>query len=1531
MDNTNNNYQGIEIAIIGMAGKFPHANSINKLWGNLSKGKECITFFTKEDLINNGIGQTQINNSNYIKAKAQLEEVDMFDASFFGYSPKEAELIDPQQRLFLECTHEALENAGYNHELYNGLIGVFAGEGFSNYYLNNIIGNDQYQSSHSAFQTTINNYNDFLCTRVSYKLNLKGPSITIQTACSTSLVAVHKACQSLLLRECDIALAGGSKVIVPRNTGYTYSEGGITSQDGHCRAFDKDSSGMIPGEGVGVVVLKRLEDALSEGDYIHAVIRGSAINNDGSNKIGFTAPSIDGQVNVIKEAQSIADVEPETISYIETHGTGTKLGDPIEVKALTEAFNTSKKQYCAIGSVKTNLGHLDSAAGITGLLKAVLMLKNKKLVPSLHFKSPNPNIDFSNSPFYVNTDFREWTADYPRRAGVSSFGIGGTNAHMILEEAPKTISSAPSREYKILQLSAKTKNALEKANKNLIEYLEENQDKNLNDIAYTLQVGRKSHQYRKMIVAEDIENALTDLKAFSDINTNQYMGEKTNIIFMFSGQGSQYTGMAKELYISEPYFRKKVEACQKILSNHSKINVINFLNDKKEKEDTSDKINQTYITQPLLFIIEYSMAKLLMHWGIKPDSMIGHSIGEYVAACLSGVISLEDAIKIVVKRGLLMQSVPQGKMLSVALNEEKISKLIDRKIDIAAINTTDSCIISGETVVIDNLKLELEQKGVFCIELSTSHAFHSFMMDPILADFEKEFENVTLQPPQTPFISNFSGTWISNEEATSPSYWSLHLRHTVRFEKGISNLLKEDGTVFIECGPGKSLCSFVKHHPERKSQHKTINMFRHQRNNTPDSKLLMSQLGQLWLNGIDIDWTAFYENEKRQRLPLPTYPFERQKYWINQGLNKKSNISYQNIEIDEKNIFDWFHAPIWEQSLNSVINPQFKSQENWLVFSSENELSSNILNILRKNKQKFAVVKIGDKYKRESDNEYFINPTDEDSYNQLATELNLKNNTELKILHLWNASENYKEGLNFCKDEINYFQDIGLFSLLNTAKAIGKTDFNPKVEIYTITNGLHSVTGMEKSNPLNSTILGATKVIPLEFNNFYCYNIDIQDNPENYVKISHQILTEITGQEDVCKIIAYRGNYRWKLKYKNLKLRKSEKDTAFRNNGVYIITGGLGGMGLTFAEYLAKNYDANIVLIGRKELPKELKPTLSLQEEKDKNNLSYKLAKLWELNNSRGQVEYFSADISDINKLNHIIDQTEKKYGQINGVLHTAGLADFEGIISNRNKEQTYKILTPKVEGTLALHSIFRSKELDFFICFSSLANQKYNVNFGQVGYAAANEFLDSYTYCTKKQYVKTINWNGWMHVGMAAKALKNKIANNGHDSDKLYEKSLTPQEGIEVLKLIIQNNYKHIVVSKSNFFDKNDEKHALSQPEVSTTKDLEEKKESLNSRPNLKTGYIVANTETERNLVEIYKQFFGYNEIGINDNFYELGGDSLKALSLISTIKNKLKVELSLVEFLKHQDIESISKDISKKAKLQEMSINTESNILRF
>ncbi len=883
---------GLEgIAIIGMSGRFPGAKNVDQFWQNLVQGVDSVSRFSEQELeysvaTPEGLAQGQ----KFIPARGVIDGVDLFDADFFGMYPKEAQRTDPQHRLFLECAWEALESAGHAPESYPGLIGVYAGLAMNTYFLHNLCTDRRFAADFSAnyqvgeYQTMLGNDKDFMPTRVAFKLGLRGPAMTVQCACSTSLVAVCQACTSLLTYQCDMALAGGASITFPQKRDYCYQEEGIVSADGTCRTFDAEACGTVFGHGVAVVLLKRLEDAVADGDNILAVIKGFALNNDGCDKIGYAAPSVNAQADVIAMAQAAAGVHPDTVSYVEAHGTATPLGDPIEVAALTAAFRrggASRDQYCALGTGKTHIGHLDVAAGATGLIKTVLQLQHEYIPPLLHFKSPNPKIDFRNSPFVPVSQAREWKRDStPRRAGVSAFGIGGTNAHVVLEEAPEA-SSGPSRNSQLLLLSAKTPSALEAMSGRLADYLEGNPQSSLADVAFTLQRGRQRFRHRRAVVALNAAEAVKRLRTPDPLTSfsAQAPAQAPSIVFLFPGQGAQFVNMGRQLYDSEPVFHEAVDRCARCLQNHLGFDIRAVLYPQAAaRAQAEQQINETRVTQPAIFTVEYALALLWMHWGIKPSLLIGHSVGEYVAAVLAGVFSVEDALMVLAGRARLMQDLPSGSMLAVRQGVAELEGSLPEEVAIAAINSPVLTTLSGPTPRLRALQEKFEAANVFCRLLPTSHAFHSAMMDPIVEPFAQLAGRIRAQKPALPWISTFTGAWMN--EAPDASYWAAQLRRTVRYGQAVEAAIQHGASLFLEVGPGQALTQLVRQQPAKPDGLTVLTSLGPDGTDAADLDSVLASLGRLWLTGMEPDWNAFYAAEKRTRTPLPPYPFERKSYWI---------------------------------------------------------------------------------------------------------------------------------------------------------------------------------------------------------------------------------------------------------------------------------------------------------------------------------------------------------------------------------------------------------------------------------------------------------------------------------------------------------------------------------------------------------------------------------------------------------------------------------------------------------------------------
>ncbi|MBW4684064.1 MAG: acyltransferase domain-containing protein [Komarekiella atlantica HA4396-MV6] len=1387
----NNNLNNSEIAIIGLAGKFPGAKDIKSFWQNLRDGVESISWLTDEELINSGVSLDLLSNPNYIKASGVLSDIELFDANFFAYSAKEAELIDPQQRLFLELAWEATEKAGYDPQTYNGLIGVYGGVGMNRYLLNNLYPNYQLLETIDPVQLGISNDKDFLPTRVAYKLNLTGPAVNVQTACSTSLVAVHIACQGLLNGECDIALAGGVTLNIPEKIGYLHQEGMILSPDGHCRAFDAQAQGTIAGSGAGIVVLKRLQDAIGDRDYIHAIIKGSAINNDGAMKVGYTAPSVSGQAAVIGEAQAIAGIDAETISYIEAHGTATPLGDLIEIAALTQAFSqtTDKKGFCAIGSVKTNLGHLDTAAGVAGLIKTVLALQHQMLPPSLHYQTPNPKIDFANSPFYVNTTLTEWkTNNTPRRAGVSSFGMGGTNAHVILEEAISVNSQqlTVNSKYVLLCLSAKSEKALEKATANLITHLKEHPELNLGDVAYTLNSGRRGFNYRRMLICQDLEDAVNALSSSAVYYTEII---ERAVVFMFPGQGSQYVNMAREIYESETLFKEQVDYCCEFLKPLLELDLRHILYPNDEKiDEVSKQLQQTAIAQSAIFVIEYALAKLWQSWGIQPQAAIGHSIGEYVAATLAEVFTLEDALSLVAARGVMMQQLPTGAMLSVPLPADKVKSLLGSELSVAAINQPSQCVVSGSTAAIDTLQNQLATQGIECRRLHTSHAFHSQMMEPILEAFAERVKKVTLNPPKLPYISNLTGTWITVTQATNPEYYAQHLRSTVLFAQGVEKFLATPEQVLLEVGPGRILATLAKRHPDKAATQTVLTSLRHPQEKECDRRILFNTFGQLWLAGVKVDWLGFYSQDEYYRLPLPTYPFERDRYWINPP-----------------------QKAAWEQ-----LQTSYPTSQLWTLLTQAGHKQANTINAelneftYQENRQWLDRLCIA-----------YINS----AFQQLGAFSNAKEKYSLEnLLAQYHISPRYQQllsrWLQILVEQGQLQQQEGLFTELVPCSPDYLNEHLAEVRARFATSSLVDLDLVQRCGEnLAAIVVGEQE--PLEIFNELVYQKENNGSYSESPLISYYNSILRSSLEQVVKSLPSSVNLR-------------------------ILEIG-AGTGVTTQALLTvlppKETNYTFTDIGSGFL------TQAQQKFKDYPFVEYRLLDIDKSPTEQG-FEKYSFDVIIASNVLHATQNIDRTLHHVRSLLAPGGFL------------LVWEITQPKIDF-----------DITWGLLLKPLDDKRRNP--GQ-------------PFIVKEQWFEALRKQDFVRVVAfpETEALEHQIIMAVASTSAAFS---------------AKSGQKELEVSLQGKLD-------VFQPE---------KLAALHSRPDLPNLYIAPRDEIEQKIADILQDLLGIQRVGIHDNFFDLGGDSLIAVQVLSRLRNAFSIKLSVASLFESPTIAEIVLKLEKEVKL--------------
>ncbi|MDP6435915.1 MAG: SDR family NAD(P)-dependent oxidoreductase [Gammaproteobacteria bacterium] len=1344
-----------DIAVVGMSGRFPGAATIRQFWENLRDGRETLTDFTDEQLLAAGVPESVLNDPNYVKRGAVLEDMEGFDAGFFGFNPNDAAVLDPQHRHFLECAWEAMEDAGHPPDRFKGPVAVYAGVGMGSYMSFNLLNNRELMDSMGLFLVRhTGNDKDFLATRVSYEFNLTGPSVNVQTACSTSLVAIHLAYQALLNGEADMALAGGVTIELPHRQGYLYKEGEILSPDGRCRAFDADSQGTVFGSGAGVVVLRRLEDALADGDHIHAIIKGSAINNDGSAKVGYLAPSVDGQAKAISEAIAVADIDPETISYIETHGTGTNVGDPIEIAALTQAFraSTEKSGYCGVGSIKPNIGHLDTAAGVASFIKTVEALKHRQIPPSIWFDSPNPECDFDNSPFYVVSELADWNpgygdADSPRRAGVSSLGVGGTNAHVIVEEAPLVASDISKQARQLLLLSAKTPDALKEAAINLAEHIESESEINLADVAWTLQVGRTRMTQATAVVCESRKDAIAALKDTD--NLELISGVETggrSIAFMFAGGGAQYAGMGRELYESEPVFRAAVDECLSLLEPEIDFDLKALLFPAPDAMDAAAaELERPTRTLPALFTIQYAQACQWMAWGVQPGALVGHSMGEYTAACLSGVLNLKDALALVAFRGRLFEKLPAGTMLSVPLSATELQPLLGDELSLSAANAPELSVAGGPVAAIEALEQRLAERDIESTRIHISVAAHSLMLEPFLAEFRDYVAGFMLGKPEIPFISNLTGDWVKPDEVSKPEYWVRHLRETVRFSDGLVKLLEDPSRVLLEVGPGRTLATLAKSHDDQAADRAKLTSLPHPEDrDTSDAAFMLKALGELWAAGVEIDWQSFYADEQRCRLSLPTYPFEHRRYWIEP--TQTAAAADTTAAAPE----DWFYTPVWRPSPLPATDPDALARSRLLVLTAGGPLDDAFLAEARGRARVVVTAEAGADFAELGDDKYRIDLQSRDDFDRLFADLDKQRvlpDVIISLLDVDAAADN-------CGIADAYLSavDKSFVSLLHLAQALADVDISDAVSIISISDGMQHIAGQGAHAPLKALALGPVSVIPREFPDLKARSIDVSLSAKangSQQNLVSALLNEIAGAAD--DVIAYRGNNRLVRAFDPLSLgAPGQNDISIREGGTYLITGGLGGIALEVAGHLAGRYPLNLVLTGRSELPEASEWNGWLADHAENDLTSRKIARLQALEEAGAAVSYISADIADKDQVNALVQKVQQQFGPINGVFHTAGVLDDAPVLLKMVAEAE-AVLRAKVLGSMVLAETVPGEKLDFTILFSSVSS--FAGLPGQVDYSAANAFMDAYAHCRNSNGARTvaINWPAWQEVGMAA------------------------------------------------------------------------------------------------------------------------------------------------------------------------------------
>lgn len=1296
------------IAIVGMAARLPGAANVQEFWDNLRAGRSGIREFTAEELSENGVSSEESSREGYVAAKGFLDGADQFDASFFGYSPREADVLDPQQRIFLECAWEALEDAGCVPDSFEGRIGVFGASSLNTYLISNVLGNPQLVDTFGRYQVLQGSDKDFLATRAAYKFGLTGPAVTVQTACSSALTAVHLACQSLLSGECDMAIAGAASVSAPLKSGYQYERGSITSPDGHCRVFDKDAEGTVPGNGVAIVVLRRAEDAREDHDRVRATILGSAINNDGDLKVGYTAPSVHGQQSVIEEALAMAGVDPETVGYVEAHGTGTSMGDPIEVAALTQAFRsyTDAESFCALGSVKSNIGHLDAAAGAAGLVKTILMLEHGELVPTIDFHAPNPELQLESSPFVIADELSAWEqGDTPRRAGVSSFGIGGTNVHLVLEEAPAEQPPSPSEGPFVLTISGKHRDAVADQAARLADHLEGQPSLDLGRVCDTLHRNRTTFPLRAAVAATDSEDAVRRLRGVNASSVRQARSD-VRLAFVFPGQGAQYIGMGRELYGRIPEFAKHIDACAKEFDQHLDFD-LKALVFGDAKDSSSEQLARTEITQPALFLIEYALARLLQDWGLEPTWMVGHSIGEYVAACLAGVFTLADATRLVSARGRFVGSMPTGSMLSVQLSEDEVRPWATGDVEIAAVNSSEFCSLSGPSDAIESLAHRLRDEGIVCAELRTSHGFHSASMDGAVPQLIDVARTVSLQAPTMPFFSNVTGQPITVEQATDPEYWGSHLRSTVRFEQAIGTLLDDPTTVFVEVGPGRSMSTLIRAHERWSDERMTTQVLPQAKRVGTDLLQIKTALADLWSAGTPMQSDVLVPSTGGQPLTLPTYAFQHQTHWVHPDITERPTAQSASRDVT-------LLAPVWLRSL-----PETRSgdDQHWLLLSQDDAVTAKLQPLLPEG----TLVAV---------------PPERGDWADLLMQVEV-DEAPVCVVDATAVGVNGSGRSTF-------------EHLMALGEHLASAPLPAGSSLSILTRSVFDVTGEEKIHPDQAMLTGLSAVLGQEINDFSARIVDLGSN--DLSASARRVLGKCLVSHET-EDMAIRGNHAWLRQFQPI-TEEPVGQSRLKSNGVYVLTGGLGGVGGNLARHIATSTEqSHLVLLQRSPLPEREEWDAHVSHHAHGDATSERIKKVRELEALGANVTVYSVDVTDEVEMRRVIDDVVIKIGTPDGVIHAAGEPGI-GMIAGKTADEIDRVLKPKVDGARVLMQALEGHDVGFVLLCSSVNGILGGI--GQSDYASANAFLDAFAVAQQRlgRPVTSVDWSRWEGVGMAAGSL---------------------------------------------------------------------------------------------------------------------------------------------------------------------------------
>ncbi|BCJ33855.1 hypothetical protein Athai_13580 [Actinocatenispora thailandica] len=1447
-----------DIAVIAMAGRFPGARSVAELWRALRDGRELISRFSREELIAAGVPAADVDRPDYVPARGVLPEADLFDAELFGYSPREAELIDPQQRLFLECAWEAAEEAGFVLGEGCGRVGVFAAAPASTY--------PAARSTEQPLLAQVGNDVDFLASRVSYKLNLSGPSVVISSACSSSLVAVHLAAQSLLTGEVDLALAGGASVRFPQVRGYRWAPGSILSPDGHCRSFGTGAEGTVEANGVAVVLLKRLDRALVDGNPIHAVIKGSAIGNDAADRVGFTAPGLRGQIDVMREALALAGVDPRTVGYVEAHGTATNLGDPIEIRALATVYGLpDRKEPCAIGSLKSNLGHLNHVAGLAGLVKAVLCLKHRHLAASLHAAPVHPDLDLAGGALRIQTEATDWDWPGPRRAAVSSFGMGGTNVHVVLEEPPASATSDPGepadREAYPLLVSARTGAALAEATARLGEWLRDRPSQPLDAVAWTLQRGRRYFRHRAVVVARDANEAAGALlgERGGAIRAVEQDGVDRPVAFLFPGQGAQYLGMGRHLYRVNEVFREHLDECARLLDGQldgADLREVIF----GEAQPTHD-LNETWLTQPALFAVEYSLASSFIHLGIEPSAMLGNSVGGYVAACLCGVFSLPSALDLVAARGRLMQQAPVGAMLAIGAGEDDVTRRLRGypSLALSAVNAPDQCVVGGDVAAVEALRQELASAAVPVTRLRVNRAFHTPAVQPLLEDFAAALKPIEFALATGPFVSDLTGNWASAEEVASVDYWVRHLCEPTRFGAGIAMLRQDLDPVFLEVGPGRVGVALA---AAQGAQDTVWGLVDNAEN------AVAQTLGNLWLAGVRVDWARGWTRHRPRTVVLPTYPFQRRRHWW--ATSADGNATAAGRESERGGTDRWFSQAVWREQPRSPVRVERAlgdTEPRWVLVGGGADAAEELASVLR------AAHREVDRIPADA--------ADPGAYRRLAARI-ARADVRTRVVRL-SDPEPAQPGGGPAAAVAEATAAYGDLALL--VRSLAEANAAERIRVSVVTGPVCPVGGDERLAPSSAAVAGVITVVSQEFPGILSDHVEVHGTPAS--ALAHELAGPAGAR------VALRGHRRFVRSAASLDLAATDlPECRLRHGGLYVVTGGLGRLGLLLARYLGRQYAAKLLLVGRRPAP--MRHQWAEIAADPAHPMSTTARRLVDVEAAGAQVLPIAVDVAEPDRLAAALAEASRFFDRpVHGVIHAAAVTETDAfkLLADSGEADAERHLRAKLGGVRALRTALAAHEPDFVLAFSSLATLLGGLGFGS--YAAANACLEAEVRLAARSRPgawSVVNFDGWEDPdegrGSAYRsAQRDARLIREEDADDVFDR---------VFRLL---DLEQVYVSVTDLADRLEraphpatDEHAVAQAEASPIVS------ARHPRPELSTRYRAPSDALEEAMVDIWQDLVGIESIGVDDDFFELGGHSLLAMQLVARLRDGFDLDVPLL-----------------------------------